>query len=532
MTTLNLYAISSIATGISFSILCVVSCFWISAFGEHSIYSPIFFAFYSAAFGFGINRSRFSKNFGLPSIFQRTAVLCLMAGVGITFLKAVIRYVSAWPIVPVLFLCFAGFLAGTTFVTAAKLKRPQSRLTASSLLLLNSVTAIFFIFLSQLLFERTPNYQTTLLWLSYLGTAGLLCLLLMARDIDYKTLIFLVCAIVLPKQMNGVFSSIPDSLAPKLRKEAPNDALVVSALQSRYHRIVFTEERGENPDFPGLPQHVLYVGGKVKFSSREEQTHHACLVNVPMLAAEHSGNPRKRALVLGGGEGLIARNLLSIPRIESVTVVEKEAQLIQLAQNEQKLRMYHLDSLRNPKVSLITSDPYQWLASAKETYDVIIVDTTSSDYGTFRLTSAAEFYRRVIDRLTDRGIVALSIGHFTFDNREQISSDSPLFLWKKMFHALGVAPHFYDNPKQQEGFLLVTKSRSFVAEQFFRRSLMTSGRESPYFCRYQKVEDQPEVPLRTVSQSLRGHYGFVASSELTKSFRQTYRGPHAIFLPK
>ena len=92
---------------------------------------------------------------------------------------------------------------------------------------------------------------------------------------------------------------------------------VVSAQRSDYQEVVLTERRGDLR---------LYLDGDLQFSSLDEYRYTEALVH-PVLARDP-----ERVLVLGGGDGLAARELLRAPSVREVVQVElDQAVLARLA---------------------------------------------------------------------------------------------------------------------------------------------------------------------------------------------------------
>lgn len=240
----------------------------------------------------------------------------------------------------------------------------------------------------------------------------------------------------------------------KLLAIAPN-ATVVHGESTKLQTIVLTEERGANAFFPGAPQHVLYLDGKVRFDSRDEQGRYTCLASVPLAAAANEGAPARSALVLGGGEGLVVRNLVAAPRLKKVTLVESDERLIQLAQNETRIRMYNHDSLRSSKVNVVIADPLRWVRRHTGKYDLIVVDLPLRRA---RLVSA-EFLADLIRLLTPVGVLAIPAGH----------DDTTVASLRQTFQALGRTAHAYSNARDGENFLLVPPRGEFDAVAFFKR---------------------------------------------------------------
>ena len=83
-------------------------------------------------------------------------------------------------------------------------------------------------------------------------------------------------------------------------------------LASRRHIEVIrplVEEARKHPG--GLAQHFLFVDNSLRFSSLEEKSLFFCVTSIPWIAMETMGRTPQQAIIVNGGDGIIARNLFS-----------------------------------------------------------------------------------------------------------------------------------------------------------------------------------------------------------------------------
>ncbi len=165
---------------------------------------------------------------------------------------------------------------------------------------------------------------------------------------------------------------------------------VLYAESSPYQRIVVTASRY------GVR---LFLNGNLQFHSRDEYRYHEALVH-PAMAAH--GAP-KRVLVLGGGDGMAAREILKYPGVESVTLVELDPHMTQLFSTQPLLRELNHDALRSPRLHVVNEDAYTWLDGNTASFDVIVIDfpdPTNFSIGKLYTTS---FYAKVDEHLNAGG---------------------------------------------------------------------------------------------------------------------------------
>jgi len=176
---------------------------------------------------------------------------------------------------------------------------------------------------------------------------------------------------------------------------------VILAKSSRYQRIVLTAWKNDLR---------LFLNGHLQFSSRDEYRYHEALVH-PGLAAVPGA---RRVLILGGGDGLAAREVLRYPAVESVTLVDLDPVMTQLFATHPVLTPLNGGALTSPKLHVVNADAFVWLETPGDPYDFVIVDFPDpSSYNLGKLYTTA-FYRLAAKHLSRSGLMV-------------VQSTSPLF---------------------------------------------------------------------------------------------------------
>jgi spermidine synthase len=115
---------------------------------------------------------------------------------------------------------------------------------------------------------------------------------------------------------------------------------------------------------------VLTVDGLVMCTEADEHAYHEMIVHVPMLAHRQV----RKVLVIGGGDGGTVREILRHPKVESVTLVEIDAVVIEASR--QYLPTLS-STLNHEKLNLLIGDGIEYIQQASdETFDLIIVDSS------------------------------------------------------------------------------------------------------------------------------------------------------------
>jgi len=169
---------------------------------------------------------------------------------------------------------------------------------------------------------------------------------------------------------------------------------VVYTKQTPYQRIVVTH---------GRAGFQLFLNGNLQFSSADEYRYHEALVHPVMAAAEL---PPKQVLILGGGDGLALREVLTYP-VEHVTLVDLDPAMTQLSKHFPALAQLNHHSFDDPRVTVVNDDAMVWLDEHPGQYDAIVVDFPDPNNFALGKLFTKLFYRRVKQHLAPAGAVVV-----------------------------------------------------------------------------------------------------------------------------
>jgi spermidine synthase len=138
----------------------------------------------------------------------------------------------------------------------------------------------------------------------------------------------------------------------------------------------------------------LFLDGRLRVGGRDERRYHAALVDPAM------SGPHARVLILGGGDGQAAREVLRHRGVRRVDVVELDPGLIRLARSDPGLSAANGHAYADPRVHPTTADALGWLRGAPASaYDVVIADLPDPGITASTKLYSQEFYglaRRVL----------------------------------------------------------------------------------------------------------------------------------------
>ncbi len=148
---------------------------------------------------------------------------------------------------------------------------------------------------------------------------------------------------------------------------------------------------------------VLTLDSIIQTTEADEFIYHEMLAHVPVLA--HGA--AKRVLIIGGGDGGMAEEVLKHRSVERVTMVEIDADVVAFSRK-------HLPSIcrgafDDPRLDLVIADGAKYAAETDDRFDVAIIDSTDP-VGPGEALFSERFYGDVKRCLDPGGIIATQNG--------------------------------------------------------------------------------------------------------------------------
>ncbi|MGB0454410.1 MAG: polyamine aminopropyltransferase [Bacteriovoracaceae bacterium] len=159
--------------------------------------------------------------------------------------------------------------------------------------------------------------------------------------------------------------------------------------QSQFQKVDVVETKGHGK--------MLLNDGLVMVTERDEFIYHDMIAHVPLFVHP---NPQK-VLVIGGGDGGTAREVLRHPKVKKCVMVEIDEMVV----NACKEHIPQTSSVFSHQLlDLKIEDGLKFVKETKEKFDVILVDSTDP-IGPAQPLFGPEFYQDISNCLTDNGIV-------------------------------------------------------------------------------------------------------------------------------
>lgn len=155
-------------------------------------------------------------------------------------------------------------------------------------------------------------------------------------------------------------------------------------------------------DTPALGR-MFRLDGFNMTSERDEFFYHENLVHPALIAHPHPRN----ALIIGGGDGGSAEEILKHATIEHCDLVELDGEVIEVA--KQYFNRVHHDVFANPRLRVTVGDGLAWLKAPPCRYDFIALDLTDP-VGPSSQLYTPDFFADCRAALTASGAMVMHIG--------------------------------------------------------------------------------------------------------------------------
>lgn len=164
-------------------------------------------------------------------------------------------------------------------------------------------------------------------------------------------------------------------------------------------------------------QHYLFFKSKINGTcialdndiqscASDEAIYHEALVHPALLAHPEP----KTVLIMGGGEGASAREVLRHATVEKVVMVDIDQEFVQLCQ--QFIPQWSENVYQDPRMEMHYADINTYLANCKQQFDVVIGDLVDipDENSAAAMLYAEQFYRKLKPCLSAQAILATQGG--------------------------------------------------------------------------------------------------------------------------
>ena len=144
---------------------------------------------------------------------------------------------------------------------------------------------------------------------------------------------------------------------------------------------------------------LLVLDDEIQFAELDEFVYHEMFCFPSLL----SHNNPQSVLIIGGGDLLLAKQVLKFPNIKRIEVVDLDSKVVDIC----KKRFNNLLTgvIDNPKLNVIIQDGFEFVSNTKRKYDVIYIDLTMVK-DICEPLHTDKFYENVKKILNTNGLIA------------------------------------------------------------------------------------------------------------------------------
>jgi spermidine synthase len=149
----------------------------------------------------------------------------------------------------------------------------------------------------------------------------------------------------------------------------------------------------------------IYVDRALRLSTLDQERYPEALVQPAQLAVPEA----KQVLLLGGGLGLVERELLRSKSLTSLTVIATDRALAELAASAPWPGTRARGALRDPRANLIEAEPAVFVDRSERHFDLVVVDADDPIGYREAKHFTRHFYRSVAALLTPNGVMVAQL---------------------------------------------------------------------------------------------------------------------------
>ena len=172
---------------------------------------------------------------------------------------------------------------------------------------------------------------------------------------------------------------------------------VIYSKQTKYQKLVITQS---NEDY------WLFINGNQQLSTVDEIMYHEPLVHPLLKLHPHP----KDILILGGGDGCAAREILKYKSVQNITLVDLDPEMTRIAAEHPVLSEINQHAMEHEKITVINRDGYAFLEDKKNYYDIVIIDLPDPKTIELGRLYSYEFYKLCYKSLRPNGLIVTQAG--------------------------------------------------------------------------------------------------------------------------
>tara|TARA_B100000886_G_C20396498_1_gene480596 strand:- start:466 stop:1290 length:825 start_codon:yes stop_codon:yes gene_type:complete len=149
---------------------------------------------------------------------------------------------------------------------------------------------------------------------------------------------------------------------------------------------------------------VLALDGVIQITEKDEYSYSEMLVHPAMQALPKTA---KRILIIGGGDGAVAEEVLKYNHTKSIDLVDIDKKVVDLS--KKYFTKINKNSLINKKVNLFYEDAFNFIDNNQNLYDLVIADRPDP-IGAGKSLFRSNFYKKINNIISDNSIAIFQSG--------------------------------------------------------------------------------------------------------------------------
>lgn len=233
---------------------------------------------------------------------------------------------------------------------------------------------------------------------------------------------------------------------------------------------------------------AMLLDGAIQITEKDEFIYHEMISHIAMNSHP---NPEK-ALIIGGGDGGVLRELCRHARLKNIDMVEIDGRVVE---NSKRFFPEVASSFTDPRLHLFLEDGLAFVKNTREKYDVVVVDSCDPVGPAVELFSEA-FYRDLYQVLNEDGIAVVQSESPVFYQQTFISTHRHLasvFPIVRVY--LAPVPTYVSGPwsftvgsKKHDPSELAENSESFIDLKYYDEKIHSGAFALPRFIRQMITE--------------------------------------------
>tara|TARA_E500000178_G_scaffold145407_1_gene145002 strand:- start:658 stop:1485 length:828 start_codon:yes stop_codon:yes gene_type:complete len=229
---------------------------------------------------------------------------------------------------------------------------------------------------------------------------------------------------------------------------------------------------------------VLALDGIVQITEKDESAYSEMLVHPAMQSLSKNA---KHILIIGGGDGAVAEEVLKYTFIKNIDLVDIDKEVVELSKKYfKKINNY---SLINKKLNIFYEDAFNFIDNSKSLYDLVIADRPDP-VGAAKSLYKSNFYKKIRNIMSKNSLAIFQSGVPFLQKKELKKVTKDL---KKYFNYSGVfltvVPSYIGGYMalvwaSNNNNLLKTKNNSLnsnVKTTYFNKDIMQASFAIPNF---------------------------------------------------